>query len=138
MQYWVAALVLQSTTWITYRNVLQFAGSDQPLSIPGWMRLPDIPEWMNPRTPASNIVAGAPHYYEESAGYWGAASGSFPVGAALHFYASTSPDSDEMRQLLQLFQSGLGSVSGGFLRSMANTASTVKGKKSHGWLFETC
>lgn len=129
MQYWVACVVLHSTAWVTYRSVILAARPDQPPSLPAWMRLPDIPEWMNPRLAASNIVTCAPHYFVDDAGFWGAQSATFPLGAAMHYYAATGDqDSEQTAQLHRLLkQTRLGSVTSEFLRSIANTGDSVKG-----------
>ena len=78
---------------------------------------------------ASNIVSHAPHYFEPSAGFWGAQAANFPLGGALHFYAATGgAESEEMNQLRTLFaKAKLGSVTGNFLKSMANTANSARG-----------
>jgi hypothetical protein len=93
------------------------------------MRLPDIPEWMNPRLMASNIVSSAPHYFEPNAGFWGAQAASFPIGSALHYYAATGGvESEEMNQLRRLLdRAKLGGVTGNFLKSIANIADSAKG-----------
>ena len=129
MQYWVACIILYSATWTSYRTVTLAARPDQAPSMPGWLKLPDIPEWMNPHPPAANIVACAPHYFDENGGFWGAQAATFPMGAALHFYAATGrQNSEEMAQLKGLFnRPKLGGVTSEFLRSIANTGSTKKG-----------
>ena len=129
MQFYVSCLILYATTWVSYRTVALAVRPDQLPSLPSWMRLPDIPEWMNPRTAASNIVSCVPHYFEPEAGFWGAQSASFSLGAALHYYAATGGlESEEMNQLRRLFyQAKLGGVTSNFVKSMANTADTAKG-----------
>ena len=132
MQFWVATLLLYATTWISYRKVMLAIQPDQIPSLPTWMRLPDIPEWMNPRPLASNIAACAPHYFSPNAGFWGAQCASLPVGAALHYYAATGgSDSEEMAQLRRLFdQANLGEVTSNFLKSIANTGNSAQGDPS--------
>ena len=129
MQYWVGCMVLYASSWVTFRSVMLAARPDQPPSLPEWIKLPDIPEWMNPRLVALNIVACAPHYFADNAGFWGAQAACFPMGAALHYYAATGgQDSEEIEQLRKLFrQQRLGGVTREFLRSIANTSDAAKG-----------
>jgi hypothetical protein len=129
MQFWVSCLLLYATTWVSYRNITLGVHPDQLPSLPAWMRLPDIPEWMNPRLMASNIVSCAPYYFERDAGFWGPQSASFPMGAALHYLAATGgAESEEINQLKRLMKhSKLGGVTGNFLQSIANTADSTKG-----------
>ena len=129
MQYWTTCLVLFTTAWVTYRSVI-LARTEQPLSLPAWMRMPEVPDWMNPRPIASNIVTCSPHYFSDGAGFWGAQSASFPMGAALHYYAATTGglDAEETAQLRRLLRNArLGKITSDFLRSVANTADSVKG-----------
>lgn len=128
MQYWVSCVVVYCATWLSYRGVTLAARPNDPPSLPAWIKLPDVPEWMNPRLVASNIVTCAPHYFEERAGFWGAQFAQFPIGATLHYYAATgAQNSEEIGQLRRLMgQAKLGSVTNEFLRSIANTGD-VKG-----------
>ncbi|KAK3722504.1 hypothetical protein LTR37_002496 [Vermiconidia calcicola] len=127
MQYWASCVILYGATWVIYRSVSVEARPDQPPSLPAWIRLRDIPEWTNPRIAASNIVSCVPHFFAPNAGYWGAQSAAFPMGAALHFYAATGGE-EEVRRLKQLFkEASLGCVTSGFLRSVSNTADTHRG-----------
>lgn len=129
MQYWTTCIALFTTAWITYRSVTTCmpAGTDQPFS--PWIRLPEVPAWMNPRPIAANIVTCAPHYFTDDARFWGAHNASFSMGAAMHYYAATGGQhSEEIGQLRSLCsQARLGAVTGEFLRSIANTADTAKG-----------
>ena len=129
MQFWVASLIVYATTWVSYRNITLAIRPDQVPSLPAWMRLPDIPEYMNTRLIASNIVACVPHYFEETAGFWGPQCATFPMGTALHYYAATGGlDSEEMNQLRRLLdRAKVGDVACNFLKSIANTADSVKG-----------
>ena len=129
MQFWVTSLILYATTWVSYRNITLAIRPDQLPSLPAWMRLPDIPEYMSPRVVASNIVTCAPHYFAPNAGFWGAQCAAFPMGTALHYYAATGGlESEEMNHLRRLFdRAKLGDVTSNFLKSIANTADSAKG-----------
>lgn len=129
MHFYVSCLLLYATTWVSYRTIALAVRPDQLPNLPAWMRLPDIPEWMNPRVMAANLVTCVPHYFEPDAGFWGAHAASFAVGSAMHYYAATGGlHSEEMNQLKRLFnEAKLGGVTSNFFKSIANTADTAKG-----------
>ena len=133
MQFWVTSLVLYTSTWIAYQNTAFAAKIQDPTSFPTLMKLPEIPAWMNPRPIAANLTKCMPHYFAEEAGYWGAQSSTFALGAALHYYAATGGlESTEMRELCSVMKDKkLGMVAGGFLRSMANSMDSIQGDTSN-------
>ena len=128
MYYWVGCVILYSTTWVVYRSIGSAVRPEQSPSLPTWLRLPEIPQWMNPRHMAANVVTCAPHFFAPEAGFWGAQSASFPVGVALHYYAATGGmDAEAMDRLRELLaDASRGRVAGDFLRSLAYDSDAAK------------
>jgi hypothetical protein len=131
MQYWGTSIVVYATTWAVQRSMFKAANPvSESLPPPfAWLNLQTIPDWVNPGKMAANIACSAAHYFEDAAGYWGASSATYSIGAASHYYAATGNlDSAEMRQIYDLYKNAkLATVTRQFLRSVANTPSSAKG-----------
>ncbi|KAF2172354.1 hypothetical protein M409DRAFT_50068 [Zasmidium cellare ATCC 36951] len=127
-QFWTVCLILHGPTWLTYWKLLHVA---QSTTFPATKDLSqiDIPFWMNPQPFASNISHQASHFFSEEAGLWGSSTASFPMGAALHYYAATGGfKTPEMRMLkAALGSSPKANMVSGFLRSMASSAAPQGG-----------
>ncbi|KAK4507988.1 hypothetical protein PRZ48_001723 [Zasmidium cellare] len=122
-QFWTACLILHGPTWLTYWKLLHVGQSTTSPASKDLSQI-QIPPWMNPQPFASNIAHQASHFFSDEAGLWGLSTASFPMGAALHYYAATGGfKTPEMRMLkAALGGSAKAGMVSGFLRSMAASA----------------
>jgi hypothetical protein len=127
--YWTTCLLLFATSRVLHQKIADAYQYVELTYMTSWVTLPELPSWMNPRPMATNISLCAAHYFEDDAGYWGAAAACFSVGALSHFCAARGlQQSPEMESVQHVFMDKkLGGLTKHFLRSMANTPNTLKG-----------
>ncbi|KAK4556837.1 hypothetical protein LTR86_005817 [Recurvomyces mirabilis] len=116
MQYWATSLVMCSRHWVTLRRL-------PPAVIASRERM-HVPD---PQAYADQIAKNAHHCFLPEAGLYGSQKASFPLGAALHYYAAANQQgSVGMQEIIRLFrESETASFTSGFLRSMAADPASV-------------
>ncbi|KAK5151494.1 hypothetical protein LTS14_009338 [Recurvomyces mirabilis] len=110
MQYWATSLIMCSRYWVTLRRL--------PPAVIASREAIHVPD---PQAYADHIAKNAHHCFLPEAGLYGPQKASFPLGAALHYYAAANQHgSVGMQEIRRLFrESETASFTAGFLRSMA-------------------
>ena len=85
--------------------------------------LPTLPAFIDPARSAWHIANNTPYFFRSGAGLWSAQSAVFPVGAALHYYASAGRrDSPMFKKMTEAFKdSKTGLIMGDFVHKIANS-----------------
>jgi hypothetical protein len=96
MQFWAVSLLLSARCRPFIDHLMKRSDDDARLS-PAFQALASLVP--NPQTCAIDIATNAHHYFASTTGLVGPQHATFPLGAALHFFAATgqkaSPPEDE-------------------------------------------